>query len=103
MRIVFFLIALGGLFVGWAALADGLCGLRGEFVAALRHGYGEITVGHGLMADGRLVEFFLSDSGSFTIIATTPGGISCAVAAGRHWEFLPENANESPPSGDRIR
>lgn len=102
MRVVLFLIALGGLFAGWTALADGLCGLRGEFVAALRHGYGEIPVGHGLMADGRLVEFFLSDSGSFTILATTTGGISCAVAAGRHWEILPENANESPPSGDTI-
>ena len=103
MRAVLVPIALVGLLVGWAALADGLCGLRGEFVAALRHGYGEIPVGHGLMADGRLIEFFLSDSGSFTVLATTPGGFSCAVAAGRHWEIFPENAKESPPSGDSMQ
>lgn len=54
----------------------------------LRAQFGEKVLGRGVSGDGTLVEIFLSPSGSFTVIKTTPKGMSCVVDFGEGWQTL---------------
>ena len=54
----------------------------------LRSEYGEKVLGHGVSGDGTLVEIFLAPSGTFTVIKTTPAGLSCVVDFGEGWQTL---------------
>jgi hypothetical protein len=54
----------------------------------LRTEYGEKVLGHGVSSDGTLVEIFLAPSGTFTVIKTTPAGLSCVVDFGEGWQTL---------------
>ncbi len=50
--------------------------------------FGEKVLGRGVSSDGTLVEIFLSASGSFTVIKTTPEGMSCVVDFGEGWQTV---------------
>lgn len=54
----------------------------------LRLEYGEKVLGHGVSKDGTLVEIFLAPSGTFTVIKTTPSGLSCVVDFGEGWQTV---------------
>lgn len=54
----------------------------------LRLEYGEKALGHGISKDGTLVEIFLAPSGTFTVIKTTPAGLSCVVDFGEGWQTV---------------
>jgi hypothetical protein len=54
----------------------------------LRREFGERELGRGISADGTLVEFFMAPSGNFTVVKTTPGGVSCVVDFGEGWQPL---------------
>jgi hypothetical protein len=54
----------------------------------LRSEFGEKILGHGVSSDGTLVEIFLAPSGTFTVIKTTPAGLSCVVDFGEGWQTL---------------
>jgi len=54
----------------------------------LRAEFGEKVLGRGVSSDGTLVEIFLSPSGTFTVIKTTPKGMSCVVDFGEGWQTL---------------
>lgn len=70
--------------------------------------FGEKILGHGVSSDGTLVEIFLAPSGTFTVIKTTPAGLSCVVDFGEGWQtlhqleevgFTPETLRSLPGSG----
>ena len=54
----------------------------------LRSEYGEKVLGHGVSSDGTLIEIFLAPSGTFTVIKTTPAGLSCVVDFGEGWQTV---------------
>ena len=62
------------------------CAERGEIVRALRETYGEKPVAHGLADSGVLAEIFSSPQGAWTIVATTPNGVSCLIGSGRSFQ-----------------
>ena len=64
------------------------CTVRAHVVEALRGAYGEFLVGRGLSSDGRLIELYAAQTGTFTLIATSPTGTSCLVATGEAWELV---------------
>ncbi len=72
-------------FMTSAAWAQAVCGKRSEFVIKLGKQYSEKPVGMGLAANGSMVEIFSSPAGTFSIVVTHPGGVSCLVAAGDNW------------------
>lgn len=89
------IISMGVLLIGWstmpsAAQAQMVCDDRGTVVSTLDKGYSEKPVSMGLSSNGAVVEVFVSETGTFTIIMTRPSGLSCLVAAGENWEDLPE-------------
>lgn len=74
-----------------AALEDSMaCGKREDMLGHLSGKYHEEPVAMGLATNGSLVEILASTAGdSFTIVYTTPEGLTCMMAAGNNWEILP--------------
>jgi hypothetical protein len=73
-----------------AAADDSMaCGKRDEMLGHLAGRYSEQPVAMGLATNGSMVEVLASDAGkSFTIVYTTPQGLTCMMAAGRNWETI---------------
>jgi hypothetical protein len=52
--------------------------------------YAEAPASLGIQSNGNLLQVFTSaDTGSWTILSTTPDGLACVLAAGERWESLP--------------
>ena len=52
--------------------------------------FAEVPVSLGLQADGKVIQVFASEqSGTWSMVATTPAGLSCIVAVGEAWQMLP--------------
>ncbi len=65
------------------------CGKRDEMLGHLSGKYDEEPIAMGLATNGSLVEVLASSAGgSFTIVYTTPDGLTCMVAAGSNWETV---------------
>lgn len=72
------------------------CVKRADFLKHLESNYKEAPVAMGLTTGGGLLEVVVSRTGSWTIIVTTPNGISCGVASGESWESVLEVAFKDP-------
>ena len=67
------------------------CGPRELVVTRLAEGYGETRQSMGLGANNAVIEVFASDeSGTWTILVTSPNGMTCLVASGQAFETLAE-------------
>ena len=79
------------LLFGCAAPASGqtVCGDRAEIVAKLESRYQEFATAVGI-SENNIVELFLSESGSWTILLSFPTGTTCLIAAGEEWQAVPE-------------
>jgi hypothetical protein len=74
------------------------CGPRAEVIAQLADRFGETRRAIGLASNNAVVEVFAaSRTGTWTIIATLPEGLSCLVASGESYEPLVEHL---PATGD---
>ena len=63
-----------------------------DFVAKVAREFQETLVGYGILSDQRILGVFASPKGvTFTVVYTTPEGITCPIGAGRNWR------NVSPP------
>jgi hypothetical protein len=61
-----------------------------EIARLLSTDFSERPVAFGLQQDGTLMQVFASKAGeTWTVVLTTPRGLSCIVAEGRRWENLP--------------
>ena len=78
-----------------SAAAQQLCDQRGKVLTQLERKYGEVPVAIGV-ADGSLVELLTTKDGmTWTIILTSPQGLSCLIASGEGWRPL-ERAESEP-------
>jgi predicted methyltransferase len=76
-----------------AALADAPCGPREMFIEQLADRYGEGTAVTGIDANGSVMEILAnSGTGTWTMILTTPEGVTCLVVVGEALEIA-----RSPP------
>ncbi len=65
---------------------ESLCLDREKLAQALDGRYSEKPVAAGLNSAGKLLEVFASgDGASWTMIVTTPEGVSCVIATGEQW------------------
>lgn len=73
------------------------CNERDNVLGLLGKKYGETVSAIGVTNTGGLVEV-LNDpkDGSWTIIMTTPQGMSCLVAAGEGWRTMEEIKDDGP-------
>ena len=88
-RIVGAIVFVSALWFGVAgvAAAENLCMPHADIAKRLESGYAETPVAIGLSANGGLVEVFASPDGeTWTLVITTPKGVSCVVIAGEAWD-----------------
>ena len=77
------------------------CTDRETMVSALTNKFKETRQGIGLVSNRRILELYVSDIGSWTVVFSSPDGISCIGAAGKHWQTLsPDTDNKRPPQVD---
>ncbi len=62
------------------------CAPRDEIVAQLTQQYKETPEANGITPQGLLLEVFVSERRSFTVLLTTPQGLSCVAVVGENWE-----------------
>jgi hypothetical protein len=89
MRVKHLLMALVAL--GWCvtqAQAQQVCTMRADLVKMLGDKYKEQPTGQGLVGDRAMLEVYVSDKGTFTIVSSYPNGVSCIIAAGNSWEAM---------------
>jgi hypothetical protein len=67
----------------WAAP---VCSNHDSLVKVLVNRYKETLSQYGIAGQTKLVEIYVSKSGTFTILATRADGISCIIATGDSWE-----------------
>ncbi|SLN61161.1 hypothetical protein AQS8620_02787 [Aquimixticola soesokkakensis] len=70
------------------------CAKRDVVLDRLGKLYGETRQSIGLGSNNGVIETFASTTGSWTIIVTTPAGMSCVVASGRAFEHMAEPAGQ---------
>ncbi len=65
------------------------CYPRTDVLEGLARKYGEVQIAGGIASNGWLIEVLAAPDGStFTIIATSPRGVSCQVSSGEDWRAL---------------
>ncbi len=63
-----------------------MCGKRTDIVKELARQYREAPTALGQLGPQTVLEIFVSDTGTFTILATKTDGSSCIVSAGEGWQ-----------------
>lgn len=63
-----------------------MCSDRTHIVSELEQQFNENVTAVGMVDQNAVVEIFVSDSGSWTILATGTDGKSCIISAGEGWE-----------------
>jgi hypothetical protein len=82
------------------AQAQMACGTRDSVVAKLGEKYGEVRRGGGLAGPTAIIEIWASEAtGSWTILKTTPNGLTCIIAVGDAWQ---DDAGELTPTGSPV-
>ena len=78
-----------------AAQSQSQCNTRDSVLSLLASKYKEAPVAVGVTNTGGLVEVLSTgDGNTWTIIVTTPQGMSCLVAAGEGWRALEQDLVE---------
>jgi hypothetical protein len=67
-----------------------VCAAHDAIVASLAENFQEQRESMGLTDGGMLIEIFVSDEGKWTMILSTPTGLSCIIASGESWERMPK-------------
>lgn len=68
------------------------CSDHASVVAALTETFQEKQYAFGVIGQMAIMEIFVSDSGSWTILVTDVQGKSCIIAAGENWEITFQSA-----------
>ena len=69
-----------------AANAQAACVVRENAVAQLEAGFAQRAVGRGLAPRGAaMVELFVAETGTWTVMVTDTAGRTCIVATGKDW------------------
>ena len=64
------------------------CGERAKIIESLAKKYKEVRRGIGITNGNNFVEFFVSPSGTFSVLVTPPTGPTCMVESGEGWEEI---------------
>ncbi len=93
------LVLIAGLILfGANASAQVPCNQRAEIVTDLAGKYKEVPVAIGVNSKGHLVEVLSSEHGrTWTIIVTSPDGMSCVVSVGEDWSARQMEEQQAEP------
>lgn len=72
---------------------DSPCAERTNVIDTLDSQYKESPRAIGLVSQEAVLEIFVSETGTWTVVVTDPAGLSCVLAAGQSWEEIPVASN----------
>ena len=75
------------------AQQNGPCAERTNVIDTLGTQYKESPRAIGLVSQEAVLEIFVSETGTWTVVVTDPAGVSCVLAAGQSWEEIPVASN----------
>ena len=82
-------IAIALLWGGEAVAHRMPCNTEESITSQLEGKYSEAPRLGGLDASGNLLRVYVSKgTGTFTVVSTSPWGMSCIAAAGKHWQII---------------
>jgi hypothetical protein len=70
-----------------------ICGTRDQIQKILSDPYQESSRGFGLVSDQGVVELYISQAGTWSILMTTAAGATCIIAAGHTWQDFAAQAD----------
>jgi hypothetical protein len=96
LRSIFFIsILIASAISGTTAYSQPQCDQRDSVLQVLQQKYKEQPVALGVTHNGGLVEVLTTEDGTtWSIIVTTPQGMSCLVAAGEGWRAMEQIAED---------
>lgn len=80
--------------IGFFLLSSVVCGERLEIVRQLETQYKEYLSAIGIF-NNNVIELYVSEKGSWTLLTTMPSGISCISLVGDNWETIPKPEDPS--------
>jgi hypothetical protein len=87
------ILAVAALVLLWTAAAGAQqsnCLPRDRAIAHLAGQFDERVASQGLVEGGKaIIEVLVSQAGTWTVLVTDTGGISCVVASGESWTAVP--------------
>lgn len=72
-------------FIASTAVAQNICAPRDDLIKRLWDRWQEAQIIVAMINDGRLLEIFVSEKGSWTAVISDPNGRSCVASAGQEW------------------
>lgn len=78
------------------------CAKRADILKHLSEKYQEIPLGMGLTGSGQVLEILAASGGSWSVVVTSPAGVTCALAAGEAWSGSVERRIGSKDHGPEI-
>jgi hypothetical protein len=67
------------------ASAEPKCYTRASLLGVMSKNFQEERVSIGMTSTGNMLEIYVSDKGTFTIVETSPNGKACVVVEGDNW------------------
>lgn len=90
---------LGSTVTPAAAQSPQSCAKRTDIIKHLTGQFHETPVAIGLSDNGSLLEILASTDGkTWTLLFSSPAGVSCLMATGQDWQSLPRLAEVGPPA-----
>ena len=74
------------------AQAQLMCGPHADVTGKLSALYDERQTAIGMARNGQLLEIFVADDGTWTILLSRPDGVTCLMISGDHWQETREPA-----------
>ena len=71
-----------------SASAQTICNKRDKIIGYLGESYKESRSGMGLASNGAVIELYTADTGTWTMLITKPGGVTCVMGSGEGWEAV---------------
>jgi len=82
----------------FTASAQLMCGPRAPLVETLASQYQERQAYLGLTKEAQVMEIWVSEIGTWTLLVTLPSGVTCLTASGNGFDVVPPTAEPGDPS-----
>lgn len=74
------------------------CTSHEKMIELLSKRFSEVPKGIGLVGSKRVMEVYVSKTGTWTILVTNSDGQTCILAAGNNWEDVPDQIASLDPA-----
>lgn len=90
------LFPIAALLFALPAQAQTVCTMRTDLIKMLTDKYLEQPIGQGLVGERAMLEVYVSEKGTFTVVSSFPNGVACIIAAGNNWQVMkPERGTKT--------